>query len=281
MFQAWGIIGNLANLAIIAVVAYFFIKMYLKQREEARPREEHERYKSRLMNVAVVHQETGDPDHVSTETANRTNLEFGKTPGFKAGQTIMNLPVVNPIKEGKSTTDPTIVAVLRMVVYRRGDESGSKEESSDLAVTNTGGLTGVVGGKRYVFNPLNLTSSQKQDVEDEREEVVKRGDTQMPNILGDGRDWTIKRAMGKNNHPKPRQHACSYLQVMSALDERDGFGFPFTPRILDQDEHTMFDVLAVNNKDDEVFYAFWTCDEWHCFLGREVSETENAAISVQ
>jgi hypothetical protein len=275
MFQIWGIIGTLANLAIIAVVGYFFITKYRAWQEENAPRWEHEQKKVRLRGVAVIHPKDGNSGHVDVHTANKRNLEFGKTPGFRAGQTIMELPTVDPLKEKGSTTDRTIVGVLRMVVYRR-----SGEESSDIAVTDKGGMAGLFGGKQYVFNPLTLTSRQSQRVEDERQEVIERGDKIMPNLLGDGRDWTISRAMGKNKNPKTGQHDCSYLQVTSALGEKEGFGFPLTPRILDLEEHDMFDVLATNDQDDEVFFAFWAADTWHCFLGRELTESEVSSVTI-
>jgi len=276
MFQAAGIIGSLANLAIIAVVAYFFITKYLERQAENAPREAHERKKTQLRGVAVIHPEERDSGYVDPDKANARNLQFGRTSGFKAGQVIMGLPTVDPIRSGKSSNDPTVLASIRMVVYRRG----SREESSDIALTNTGGITGLIGGKQYVFDALPLTDRQKAHVEKERQEVIERGDKMMPNLLGDGRNWTISRAMGENKNPLPGQHRCSYLQVTSALDKQEGFGFPLTARMLDMAEHDMFDVLATNDQDDQVFYAVWTGDVWHCFLGRELTEAEAAGITV-
>ncbi|GEM_PF-3295727 len=277
MFQAAGIIGSLANLAIIAVVAYFFITKYQAWRAENAPREEHERKKTQLRGVAVIHPEENDSGYVDPDKANARNLKFGRASGFKAGQVIMGLPTVDPIRSGKSSNDPTVLAAIRMVVYRKN----GREESSDIALTNTGGITGLIGGKQYVFDALPLTDRQKQDVEDERQEVVEKQDKVMPNLLGDGRDWIISRAMGENKYQMPGQHTCSYLQVTSALEKQEGFGFPLTARMLDMAEHDMFDVLATNEQDDQIFYAFWVGDVWHCFLGRELTEAEASGITVQ
>lgn len=279
MYGFSGFIQNLAYLAIIVFIGYFFIQMYLAKRAENAPRVEHEERKRRFNHFSPVSPEEGTADYVEPSEAIRQNFSFAKVPSITAGQTLMNLPTVNPIDPKALTNDRTVLAVARAVAYPK-----QGRQVYDLIFTDANQLTGLVGGKPCVFNRLDLTNREITKVEWERQEAVDSGELQMKNLLGDGRDWEIKWAMGANNNIEPDEHSCSYIQVLSlhkALGEKDGFDSPLADALMDGAEHDYYDVMATNDKDDQILYAFYSgMNGWHVFIGRRLDQTEVDQIQV-
>jgi hypothetical protein len=276
MYVFLTILQILAYTAVIVFVAAVLIERY---RANA-PKRVHQERKA-LLSHSTVDPTEDDGSPVEPDKANQMNLAFGGVRSIQAGQTVMGLPMVDPIKENKLADDRTVLAVGRVVAYPKQGAI-----VSDLIWVNGNYLTGVINNRPCVFRKLSLTDSELRRVEKERQEAVDSGDQLMKNLLKDGRDWTIRFAMGSNPNyfPGCGERENSYIQLTSIsnlVGRADGHPSPVTPTLLDQQEHNYFDILAVNDDDDEIFFAFYAgMDGWNAYIGRKLTSEEVNSLKV-
>lgn len=261
-FSFWGVIRDLAYLCVITTTGYLVVYSYRK----GQPQREHKARKQELAKVPAY--QSDEDGSVTPAVAAKQRLKFMGVPSVDAGQHLMNVPAFNPEKAQRWDNDLEVLTTMKVMAYTK-----QGADPLDFIELSGGYVLVACAGKELIFTRHNLTGAEADDLQDERQAAVDRGDGMM---TFEGHEWRITGAYGSHANPKPGERSQSYLQVLtvhSRLGE-PGFTSILPPALLDLQEHDYFDLRARQVDGDQILFAFYAGGAWACFIGRVLEETE-------
>ncbi|MGQ9524615.1 MAG: hypothetical protein ACUVTZ_07185 [Armatimonadota bacterium] len=211
------------------------------------------------------------------------NLQALGLPSVDAGDVITGVPMLNPEKPVAGwKVDQEVLVTARAIQYM-----SQGPIPQDMIELTSHYMIVVVANRTFLMKRYAMTRAEEAYLQEQRQVAVGKsppgGPTDEPLMIEGflGQDWEIRSAAGEIPDPVTGRLRQSTLQVLSYSDNlwKQG-GYPSTlPRgIFDGKPHPYFDVKAIGKRTGEALLAFYCAGVWSCYIGRELSEGERAAL---
>jgi hypothetical protein len=207
------------------------------------------------------------------KAAQAASLKFLGLPSVHAGQTVTNVPVMDPEQAGEWIKNRPVVTATRIISrLKQGEAPG------DLIELQGGYALFASNGKVKVMTQLGLTTSEETALERERKEAVEKGDPEIPNFQGV--PWKIMSACGDHAPRFAGDKKCSSIQVLSVHPNLGETGLiSFLPsNLLDKQEADYYDMRAVEVDGNRAMIFMYAGGAWTCFMGRNLTDEENRQL---
>lgn len=201
--------------------------------------------------------------------AQKASLQFLGLPSVHAGQTIMNVPTMNPDQAGEWAKNRQVLTATRILaLLKQGQVPG------DLIELFGGYALFASNGKSFLLTKHLLTTSEEMLLEKERKEAVEKGDPLIPNFQGV--QWRIGTACGEHKARHAGEKTQSTIQVLSIHPELGKNGqVSFLPSdLLNGKEHDYYDMRAREIDGSRVMLFMYVGGVWLCLMGRELTDSE-------
>lgn len=259
---------------LVCLVGIFVILAlwYRRWRTETTGLRQHRATKKLLMNAGVVEDnEAPDP----RESA-RKNFAFMGLPQVDAGQMLCNVPEYDPKQKGVWETNQPVLTAFKVIAYTQNGPDPLE------AVEMSGGYFLLsCGGRAFIMNNCALSLKQADLLQAERQACEETNGADIYIDEFNGYRWKITGEYGQNRNPKPKERACSFLQVVSAHPDlgQTGFRSVLPPNLMDMKEHDYFDLRArrlddKGDADGTIMFAFYTGAKWNLLIGRMLEDPE-------
>jgi len=215
-----------------------------------------------------------DNNNLTPQMAKREILNFLGEPTVQAGDTIHNIPRLNPMGDDW-IGDDVIVSANYILTYR--PQGAIPMEFYELWKKRA---ILVSGEKKILFRQVDLKPQDAIELEDERKNAIEKADGKIEDFKG--YEWRIIGAFGTNMNPLPNEKKCSYFQNVSVTDNRrdeTGLNSVLPKNVLNGSQYDYFDLQAINTdnsalENQQILYAFYIGGTWYCYMGRILNDIE-------
>lgn len=269
MYTVALVVQTISGLALFGLVAIVLVPAFRRRREDS-ARDDRKRNIASVASFVHSEEEALEP-----RAAAEANLRFLGLPRVRAGTVILNVPTFNPGQEDGWDKRRTVLTFARIVAQLR---QGSVP--TDLVELGGGYSFAAANGKAYLLHAHDLTIREETYLEGQRQDAVGRGDGMIEDF--EGVQWKIGTACGEHQVSGRRgEKSQSTIQVLSAHPDlgKSGMISCLPPDLLDNQEHSYYDMRARSMDGGRVLFFFYAGGKWSCFMGRELSSLERDGLT--
>lgn len=209
----------------------------------------------------------------SVAQATRRHLTAIGLPAVKGGQTLGNVPILDPSNSQVWDDMRPVLTVAHIVAH-----TPDGNEEVEMLEMNDGYVIAAFGKRLLIAERLDLSDDEADELQKQRATWMTSEDNIIEALRG--ARWEMTGAAGDNsNEANAADHIISYVQVISTaptLNKPDGYRSVFPLQLLSGERYPYYDIRARNG--DKRLFAFYAGGEWNAYVGRILSETESAQI---
>lgn len=274
MYGFLGVLQTLVGLAFLVLVGTILYDRFWAESGRARRRRSTE---GLLRRGGVIE------EGVDAREAALDNLQSLGLPSVDAGDVITGVPMLNPEKPTAAwKADQEVLVTARAIQYM-----SQGPIPQDMIELTSHYMIVVVANRTFLMKRYAMTTAEEAYLQEQRQVAVGKsrpgGPGDQPLVIEGflGQDWDIRSAAGEIPDPATGRLRQSTLQVLSYSDSlwKEGGYTSTLPRgIFDGKPHPYFDVKAIGRRTRDALLAFYCAGVWSCYIGRELSEGERAAL---